>query len=64
MDYLIGGGFKDTIEGQNGMDLAFGDHAKLAFYEAESHKLRFATTTNPSCAGGDDTINLGAGDVS
>ena len=64
VDYLIGGGFNDTIEGQNGMDLVFGDHAHLTFYKAESHRLRFATTTNHSCSGGYDTIDLGSGDVS
>jgi Ca2+-binding RTX toxin-like protein len=63
VDYLIGGGFNDTIEGNDGMDLVFGDHAFLTFYETESHRLRYATTTNHSCSGGDDTINLGAGDV-
>lgn len=64
VDYLIGGSFNDTIEGQDGMDLAFGDHASLSFYETESHQLRHATTKDPSCAGGTDYIDLGSGDVS
>ena len=63
VDYLIGGGFDDTIEGNDGMDLVFGDHAYLTFYNHESHKLKFATTTNHSCSGGDDLIDLGSGDV-
>ena len=63
VDYLIGGGFNDTIEGNDGMDLVFGDHAFLTFYEDESHRLRYARTINHSCSGGFDTIDLGSGDV-
>ena len=45
------------------MDLVIGDHGYLVFYESDSHRLRYATTTNHSCFGGFDTIDLGPGDV-
>ena len=61
VDYVVGGGRNDKIEGNEGMDLVFGDHAYLTFYNEESHKLRFATTTNHSCTGGNDTVDLGPG---
>lgn len=60
-DYIVGGSFDDTIEGNEGMDLVFGDHASIDFFE-ESHKLKFATTMDTGCARGDDLIKLGSGD--
>lgn len=60
-DYIVGGSFDDTIEGNEGMDLAFGDHAGIDFFE-ESHKLKFATTMETGCTRGKDSIKLGSGD--
>lgn len=54
----------DVIEGQAGPDLVFGDHAFITFDDTVSHKLKYARTTNHSCSGGDDFIDLGDGDVS
>jgi len=62
VDYLIGGSYNDTIYGNKGMDLVFGDHASITLTETFSHKLLSATTTDHSCEGGDDTIDLGDGD--
>ena len=62
VDYIIGGAHNDTIQGNDGMDLVFGDHALIELYENESHKLRFAKTILEFCAGGDDHITLGPGD--
>jgi Ca2+-binding RTX toxin-like protein len=64
IDYLVGGSNRDLIEGEEGHDLVFGDHAFITFDETLSHKLLYATTTNHSCSGGEDTIVLGDGDVS
>jgi Ca2+-binding RTX toxin-like protein len=61
VDYIVGGGYNDHIEGNDGMDLVFGDHARIDLF-VESHKLKYATTTNTGCTGGDDTITLGEGD--
>ena len=61
VDYLFGGGYNDTIEGNEGMDLVFGDHGSVSFYE-ESHKLLFSKTSDNYCRGGDDLIRLGDGD--
>ena len=54
----------DIIAGQDGPDLVFGDHAFITFDKNVSHKLRYARTTNHTCSGGDDKIDLGDGDVS
>ena len=62
VDYLIGGAYDDVIYGEDGMDLAFGDHASIWLYEDETHKLQYATTTEASCTPGADTISLGSGD--
>jgi len=62
VDYIIGGAYNDTIQGNDGMDLVFGDHALIKLYENESHKLLFAQTILEYCAGGDDNITLGLGD--
>ena len=64
VDYLVGGGMHDVIHGQEGPDLVFGDHALIVFDVDVSYKLNYARTTNQSCAGGNDTIFLGGGDVS
>jgi Ca2+-binding RTX toxin-like protein len=64
VDYLVGGGMHDVILGEEGPDLVFGDHALIIFDVDVSHKLKYARTTNHSCAGGNDTIFLGGGDVS
>ena len=61
VDFIFGGGYNDTIEGNEGMDLVFGDHASVSFFE-ESHKLLYAKTTDTSCRGGYDFIQLGDGD--
>lgn len=61
VDYIVGGGYNDTIEGNDGMDLVFGDHARIDFY-VQSHQLRYATTIETACTGGDDYIDLGEGD--
>jgi len=61
VDYIVGGAYNDYIEGNDGMDLVFGDHAKIDLFPA-SHKLQYAQTTDFGCTGGDDTIYLGAAD--
>jgi hypothetical protein len=61
VNYIVGGGYNDHIEGNDGMDLVFGDHAHVDLFD-ESHKLKYATTTDAGCTGGDDTITLGEGD--
>jgi Ca2+-binding RTX toxin-like protein len=61
VDFMIGGAYNDTIKGNDGMDLVFGDHAQINLFEL-SHKLRYAKTASPGCSGGDDLIVLGAGD--
>jgi len=61
VDYIVGGAYNDYIEGNDGMDLVFGDHAKIDLF-AVSHKLQYAQTTDFGCTGGDDTIYLGAAD--
>lgn len=43
------------------MDLVFGDHASIQYFE-QSHQLKYATTIQTGCAGGDDYIDLGGGD--
>ena len=62
VDYIVGGSRNDNITGGGGMDLVFGDHAFITLYADESHKLKYATTTDADCAGGVDTIILGGGD--
>lgn len=64
VDYLVGGALNDAIKGEDGPDLVFGDHAFITFDKNESHKLRYARTTNHSCSGGNDIMDLGVGDVS
>lgn len=64
VDYIVGGTANDALHGNEGMDLVFGDHARIACSNTLSHKLQYATTTDHDCAGGDDTIFLGDGDVS
>lgn len=61
VDYIIGGGFDDVIDGNAGMDLVFGDHALIKMHEL-SHKLNYATTIDPGCSKGADLIQLGDGD--
>jgi len=61
VDYIVGGAYNDYIEGNEGMDLVFGDHAKIDLF-ALSHKVRHAETIDFGCTGGDDTIYLGAAD--
>jgi len=60
-DYIIGGAYNDYIEGNDGMDLVFGDHAKIDLFPT-SHKLLYAQTVDFECTGGDDTIYLGSAD--
>ena len=65
VDYLVGGTGNDKIFGEDGPDLAFGDHATIILDKHQSHKLVTATTTNAGCvAVGADIIYLGPGDVS
>ena len=69
-DYLVGGTSNDTIRADkslstnsSNLDVVFGDHGKILFYEDESHKLQQAITTEAQCnSGGDDTVTLGPGD--
>lgn len=61
VDYIIGGGFDDVIDGNSGMDLVFGDHALIKMHEL-SHRLDYATTIDPDCSVGADIIRLGEGD--
>jgi len=61
VDYIIGGAYNDTIEGNEGMDLVLGDHAEVHFFQS-SHKLKYVTTIDPECTPGDDFISLGNGD--
>ena len=62
MDYLIGGAYNDTIYGEGGPDLAFGDHAEITLHETVSHKLVYAETIQANCTGGDDVLIMGDGD--
>lgn len=70
MDYLVGGGFNDTIYGDDddgrpdGVNMVFGDHARIEFYDdfSESHRLLTAVPTDCDCSGGSDTISLGSND--
>ena len=69
VDYIVGGRSDDTIYGDDtsstnneNLDLVFGDHAQIMFYEEQSHKLAHAVTTNAGCNGGNDDIWLGPGD--
>jgi Ca2+-binding RTX toxin-like protein len=62
VDYLIGGAYNDTIYGEGGPDLAFGDHAEITLNEIESHKLVYAETIQAECTGGDDLLIMGDGD--
>jgi len=61
VDYIIGGAYDDYIEGNEGMDLVFGDHARIELFEA-SHKLKYSQSTDFGCTGANDTIILGPGD--
>ena len=63
VDYIVGGSFGDSLHSGDGMDLVFGDHANITCSEMLSHQLQYATTVDHDCAGGNDTIFLGAGDV-
>lgn len=60
-DYIIGGSFDDKIDANEGPDLVFGDHAKIFLYDINPFKLFNATTTDASCAMGEDNITLGGG---
>ena len=62
VDYIIGGSFDDLIDGGDGMDLAFGDHASITLSVSVSHMLKHAITTDANCTGGGDNITLGSGD--
>jgi len=61
VDYIVGGALNDLINGEDGMDLVFGDHARIELYPT-SHKLKYAETIEPGCTGGEDDITLGPGD--
>jgi len=61
VDYLVGGAWGDTMEGNDGMDLVMGDHAKFEFTSSVSHQLQYAETIDPTCTGGADVIRLGRG---
>ena len=52
-DYIIGG---------PGPDFVFGDHGIIILNETKPYKLDFASTTDPNCTPGNDTIYLGDGD--
>lgn len=58
----VAGGFDDHIEGNEGRDLVFGDHAAIALSEIEPYKLVTAITTDAHCTPGVDNITLGEGD--
>ena len=69
VDYIVGGSLNDKIfaddmlstNGSN-VDIVFGDHAYIMFYEDESHRLQEAVTIDVECNGGNDEITLGPGD--
>lgn len=62
VDYLIGGSYNDTIYGDGGVDVVFGDHAVIDLSETMPFKLQYAKTIEHACKGGDDTMFLGSGD--
>ena len=62
VDYIVAGGFDDYVEGNEGKDLVFGDHAFIELDEITPYMLKYATTTNTNCTPGNDTIYLGSGD--
>ncbi len=37
VDYIVGGAYSDSLHGDEGMDLVFGDHAEIHFFAAASH---------------------------
>ena len=61
VDYIIGGGFNDYVEGNEGMDLVFGDHAFILLNSTMPFKLEYAQTIYPNCTPGNDNITLGPG---
>ena len=61
MDYVIAGGYNDTVQGNDGPDLVFGDHGIILLYDDEPYKLNFAITSYPYCTPGIDNITLGHG---
>mmetsp|Transcript_18680 Transcript_18680/g.28384 ORF Transcript_18680/g.28384 Transcript_18680/m.28384 type:complete len:741 (-) Transcript_18680:1050-3272(-) len=62
VDYLIGGSYNDVIDGENGPDLVFGDHAEIVLDATIAYKLVYAETIMAQCTGGNDNITLGDGD--
>ena len=60
--FSISGGFDDYVEGDDGMDLVFGDHGEIILSKDNPYKLVYATTTDASCTPGADNITLGKGD--
>lgn len=51
----------DYIDGGDGFDLVFGDHATISL-GTQPYLLVFASTIEPGCTPGNDTIHLGSGD--
>ena len=69
VDYIVGGSGDDIIQADSSLstnssnlDVVFGDHAEILFYEDETHRLQQALTTDPGCGPGNDIITLGPGD--
>ena len=62
VDYLVGSAHNDTIWGDGGVDVVFGDHARIELSGTESFQLLYAVTIDASCEGGDDIIDLGEDD--
>jgi len=62
VDYIVGGTFGDTIDGEDGMDLVIGDHGYIELNETKAYRLVYAKSIDPSCNGGADKITLGDGD--
>jgi hypothetical protein len=50
-----------TVEGNDGPDLVFGDHATILLSNETQFELVSATTLDPFCTPGNDTIYLGQG---
>lgn len=62
VDYIIGGSYDDTLEGNEGIDLVFGDHGLIHLSKDDPYKLIYATTADAYCTPGSDNITLGDGD--
>ena len=61
VDYIIGGSFNDYVEGNEGMDLVFGDHAFILLNSTMPYKLEYAKTIYANCTPDNDNITLGLG---